>query len=112
MSRKRILHEHILFSGATTDFTTDATSVEGLDHYSYLLKFSLIPTGQFYVDGSNDNSVWSTLDFNGALLTDGVNQDFEITIREINYKYTRLRFDDSASGGNVVVSIFGKTVGA
>lgn len=112
MSRKRILHEHILYNDVIDDVTTNATSVEGLDHYSYLVKFSTAPAGEFFVDGSNDGEIWNTLDFNGALLADEIEDSFEFAIREINYKFTRFRFENNGSAGTMSVSIFGKTVGA
>lgn len=112
MSRKRILHEHILYNDIIDDVITSATSVEGIDHYSYLAKFSSAPAGEFIIEGSNDGVIWNTLDFGELLLGDESEVDFEFSIREVNYKFTRFNFFNEGTSGTLVVSIFGKTVGA
>jgi hypothetical protein len=125
MSRKQVLSPQYInastaqpvANGALTvslgaSFNTVATAVQYQDNISYQVNITTSDsTGTFYVQGSNDNSVFVDLATAGTVAA--TNDNIMIAYNQFPYAYVRLKYTAGTAGtGTCTIELMARTVGA
>ena len=87
---------------AMTGNLVSETNVLYTDNIGIQLVFTGTPTGEFFVDGSNDEENWSTQVFlEGDILASGAAGNHLLSLQGYPFKYIRVRYVFSSGSGTL-----------
>lgn len=122
MGRKDVLINYPMFglgvSGHLVDISTSRTgssiTVNYLDNIGVVANWAgdSVLSGTILIQGSNDNSVWSTLDFGSSISIAGVSGNHNINMNQFSFSYVRSRYVATTGIGAMTLDMTIKQVGA
>ncbi len=112
MALKNIIKPyHLLVDGdMSSDVTSDSVDVTYSDNVGLQLIFTGTPTGNFYVQGTIDESNWSNLAFDATPTAAGAADTHLLNMSLIPYKKIRLFYDRTSGSGTLNVYVMAKTI--
>jgi len=116
MGRKHILNAYLVSTQAdmSADFESKSTVVEQFDFISYTLDWGggAGVSGEFFVEVSNDGTDWIELDFGQQILAGVDTNKDHILIKDVHFKYSRVKYVFAAGTGNCDITLKAGTKGA
>ncbi len=113
MSAKAVLpvYQTITDQDMTTSVTSLVTDVGSVDNIGIQATFTGTPDGEFFIEGSVNNTTWVPLDFDTPILASGTGDDFIFSIRQFPYPKIRLRYVATSGSGTLNAWVFAKRLG-
>ena len=93
----------------SSNITSDSTNILHMDRVGYQLSWTGTPTGDFYVDVSNDGTTWIEQTLSTAVAAAGSADDAFIDA-ETAAKYIRFRYVASSGSGTLQAYVTGKSI--
>lgn len=116
MGRKHIINPYLVTEQGdmSADITSKSTSVEQFDFISYRLVWGggAGVDGSFSVEVSDDDATWVALDFGQTLPVSTNTGDDYILIKDVHFKYARVKYSRVAGTGNIDITLKAGTKGA
>lgn len=113
MALKNIIKPYKLMDAVTmaADATSNAVDVKYSDNVGIQLVWTGTPVGNFYVQGTIDDTTWTALDFGSIPTSGGAAGDHLLNMNNLPYRKIRVFFDRTSGTGALTAWVMAKTVG-
>lgn len=117
MARKNVLKNWSMFGTTGADMsqssvTSSTTEINYQDNAGIIVTWAgTSPVGQFFVDVSNDNTNWVTLDFGSAVSISGDSGSHAIDMTQLPFSYIRSRYVKTSGTGTLNANLTIKEIG-
>ena len=95
----------------TTQVVSRVTDVSTVDNIGIQITFTGSPVGDFFIEGSVNNTTWIPLEFTVAPVAVGVGDDFLFNIKQFPYPKIRIRYTPTSGTGVLNAWVFAKRLG-
>ena len=102
-------HSYLVNISLDANITGEAIAIDLIDRIAFQVNWTGTPTGQFFVQVSNDKTAWVTLPLSEDVVAAGVADDALIDV-ETAARYIRLIYTRTSGTGLVSVSTFAKAL--
>ena len=111
--RKNVLSLYQIFTDAdaSADQISKVTNIQFLDNMCITLSFpGTTGGGEFFIDVSTDNKMWSALNIDPAMLLSDPDKQIIIDMNQLGASYIRARFVTAGGSGLINATIEGKQI--
>jgi hypothetical protein len=112
MALKNVLTPYRLVNAESmgADVTSSSFDITYTDNIGIQLIFTGTPTGNFYVQGTIDESNWSNLSFDATPTAAGAGDTHLLNISLAPYKKLRVFYDRTSGTGSLTVYVMAKSI--
>lgn len=118
MARKNVVQSFTMIESqiASTDVTSESTSIINLDQLSIRFSWDSTLEGEIVIEAlqrkSNDVSPdWFELDFGNTILVDATDTNHQIVFQQMPFTDIRVKFVHSSGSGTIEAKLTGKQIG-
>ncbi len=118
MSRKHYAGEHLVLDNGDVagNLTSQPSEVKSTDRVLYIAKWTSVGINgslTFEIsDDKNDASSWTELDFGQIIPVNVDNDEHQVLISQVTFKYIRAKYNFTAGTGNIDITFRAASQGA